>query len=261
MGILNILFKSTVSMKENSNTSASKTAAANAKEEKEGTAPDNASDTPKPATDGRRVHNLIILDESGSMSSIYHPALTGVNETLQTIREACKEHPGQEHFVTLVTFDTGHYNKIYYNTPAEKTIDINERQYRPSGGTPLYDAMGHAITQLRDYVAPDDVVLVTIITDGYENASREYNGRAIKALVENMKSKGWVFTYIGANQDVEKVAASISIDNHLSFECTDTGANEMFEKEMRCRKRMFGKIANNESRDSLGSDYFNEDND
>lgn len=59
----------------------------------------------------KRVHNLIILDESGSMSSIYRPALTGVNETLQTIRSAQEEHQNQQHFVTLVAFDSGHYNQ------------------------------------------------------------------------------------------------------------------------------------------------------
>ena len=148
-----------------------------------------------------KVHNLIILDESGSMMSIYYPALTGVNETLQTIRGAQKEHPDQEHFVTLVAFDTSHYNKIYHNTPAEKAIDISGEQYRPCGGTPLYDAMGRAINELHNKVTKGDVVLVTIITDGYENASREYNGKAIKSLVEAMRKEGWVFTYIGANQE------------------------------------------------------------
>lgn len=82
---------------------------------------------------------------------------------------------------------------------------------------PLYDAMGNAINTLRKSVADDDAGLVTIIPDGYENASSEYNGPAIKKLVETMKSKGWIFTYIGANQNVEAVAATISITNTLSF--------------------------------------------
>ena len=48
------------------------------------------TEAPKGGAGTKRVHNLIVLDESGSMQSIYHPALTGVNETLQTIREAQK---------------------------------------------------------------------------------------------------------------------------------------------------------------------------
>lgn len=110
--------------------------------------------------DAKRVHNLIIVDESGSMSSIYQPALTGLNETLQTIREAQKEHENQEHIVWLVTFDTGHFKQIYANTPAEKAEDITPEQYRPCGGTPLYDAMGKSINQLRPMVTADDVVCI-----------------------------------------------------------------------------------------------------
>lgn len=207
----------------------------------------------------KRVHNLILLDESGSMQSIYQPALTGVNETLQTICEAQKEHDNQEHIVWLVTFDTGHFKQIYANTPVEKAEAITPEQYRPCGGTPLYDAMGKSINQLRQIVTADDVVLVTVITDGYENASREYNGKAIKALVEEMKGRGWVFTYIGANQDVEAVAASMSIDNRLAFEANDECTGAMFERECRSRKKFFGKLSQNMSMCDLSTGYFDED--
>lgn len=203
-----------------------------------------------------KVHNLIILDESGSMMSIYYPALTGVNETLQTIREAQKEHPDQEHFVTLATFDTTHYNKIYHNTPAEKAIGITGEQYRPCGGTPLYDAMGKAINELRTKVAKGDIVLVTIITDGYENASQEYDGKAIKSLVEAMRKEGWVFTYIGANQDVDAVAESMAINNRMAFCASAAGTKAMFEKESRSRKRFFGKIQHSMKCSDLENDYF-----
>ena len=190
-----------------------------------------------------KVFNLIILDESGSMSAIYQEALTGVNETLQTIRMAKKEHPDQEHFVTLVAFDTGHYNQIYHLTSASMAKDITKEQYRPGGCTPLYDAMGRAINDLKRVAQQDDIVLVTIITDGYENASKEYTGHAIKALVEEMREKGWVFTYIGANQDVEKVAASMAINNHLAFEANFQGTNEMFARERISRGKFFEKAS------------------
>lgn len=207
----------------------------------------------------KRVHNLIILDESGSMQSIYQPALTGVNETLQTIREAQKEHENQTHFVSLIAFDSGHYNQIYSHIAAEKAIDITQEQYRPGGCTPLYDAMGRSITELRPNVVKDDVVLVTVITDGYENASREYNGKAIKSLVEAMKKEGWVFTYIGANQDVEAVAESMSIDNRLAFDADDESTGAMFEHERRSRKKFFSKLSRNMPMCDLSTGYFDED--
>lgn len=209
----------------------------------------------------KHVHNLIILDESGSMQSIYRPALSGVNETLQTIRNAQTEHQEQKHSVSLVAFDSGHYNRIYNNTPAEKAVDITKDQYRPDGCTPLYDAMGRSINELRPHVNAGDVVLVTVITDGYENASREYNGKAIKSLVEDMKNQGWVFTYIGANQDVEAVAASMSIDNHLAFDADDESTDAMFAKECRSRKKFFAKLSQNMPMADLGAGYFDEDDD
>lgn len=222
------------------------------------TAPTNGAPTGGGTEGTHRVHNLIILDESGSMSSIYLPALTGVNETLQTIRDAQDEHKNQQHFVTLVTFDTGHYNPIYDHVPAEQALDITKKQYSPGGGTPLYDAMGRGLTELRSFVGKDDIVLVTIITDGYENASCEYNAVAIKALVESLKAEGWVFTYIGANQDVTAVAGGLSIDNHLVFESNHESTQAMFEKELLSRKRFFDRVNKGETRSNLQKDYFNE---
>lgn len=207
----------------------------------------------------KRVHNLIILDESGSMGAIYQPALSGVNETLQTIREGQKEHQTQEHYVSLITFDTGHYNQIYLNTPAEKTVDITTGQYRPCGGTPLYDTMGRAINELRGNVSKDDIILVTVITDGYENASREYSGKAIKALIETMKTEGWIFTYIGANQDVEAVASSMAIDNSLAFESNACSTHAMFARECRSRSRLFGRIEQRMPDEDLGRNYFDDE--
>ena len=213
-----------------------------------------------------KIYNLIILDESGSMSVIYQEALTGVNETLQTIRMAKEEHPEQEHFVTLVAFDSGHYNEIYKGKEAAKAVDITADQYHPCGGTPLYDTMGRAITELRnhlDYIdnssnKEDNVVLVTVITDGYENASKEFTGAAIKALVEKMRKKGWVFTYIGANQDVDKVAESMAINNRMAFQATCEGTRDMFVKERMSRGKFFQKVSDRKyiSKEELENDFF-----
>lgn len=209
----------------------------------------------------KRVFNLIILDESGSMSSIERQAIDGVNETVQTIRAVQKKHPEQEHFLTLVSFNSDAVKTIYDKTQAEKVEDLSEKQYQPSCGTPLYDAMGNALTNLRKSVAEDDVILVTVITDGYENASHEYNGAAIKSLVESLKAKGWIFTYIGANQDVEKVAATISINNTLSFSANVEGTRAMFATEKKARTRLFDRLADNIAPCAMFDDYFDDDKD
>lgn len=207
----------------------------------------------------QRVFNLIILDESGSMSSIERQAIDGVNETVQTIRAAQKKHENQEHFVTLVSFNSARVKTIYDNIEADKVEELTSGQYVPSTGTPLYDAMGEALNALRKSVAENDAVLVTIITDGYENASTEYNGPAIKKLVESLKAKGWLFTYIGANQDVEKVAASISITNTLSFSADAEGTVEMFAAERKARNRWAERLSLNIDPCDMADDYFKEE--
>ena len=161
------------------------------------------TDTKSTAT----VRNLIILDASGSMQLIYSQALNGLNETLQTIRQGEIDNPELRQLVSLSTFSSISHKKIYNNIIASQAHDITSDQYRASGGTPLYDAIGRGIADIEAVKAPNDSVLVTIITDGEENCSREFNGPQIKALIEAKRGQGWVFTYIGANQDVEKVAA------------------------------------------------------
>lgn len=219
------------------------------------------------STSSQRVHNLIILDESGSMMSIWKEAMTGVNETLGTIRAAKEKYPEQEHLVTLIAFDTPRYDKIFMSTPIDMTHDITEDEYLPRGMTPLYDAMGRALNELKHNVKEGDIVLVTVITDGYENASREYTGPAIKKLIEELKKQDWVFTYIGANQDVEKAAGEIAINNHMAFTADNAGTRVMFDREMNARNNFFKKVHHNsmdishEDKMDIADGYFSESDD
>jgi len=190
-----------------------------------------------------QVFNLIILDESGSMSCIQHQALTGLNETLQTIRNAQEEHPEMKQLVSIVPFESGHIRLLRDKTPITEVQDLRPEEYRPGACTPLFDAIGFGIQSIRQHVTDDDSVLVTIITDGYENASREYSGKAIAMIIDELKKKGWVFTYIGANQDAVEVAKTMNINNALNFCQDDAGTAEMFKKERISRKRYMEKQA------------------
>ena len=189
-----------------------------------------------------RIFNLIIIDESGSMQSIKKAAIDSVNETIQTIRSAQKKHEGQEHYVSLVTFNDD-VKTVYECVPVDEVKELTAETYQPDCCTALYDAMGISLNALRKKVAEDDKVLVTVVTDGYENASKEYSGKAIKALVDELKGKGWVFAYIGANQDVEAVAATISITNVMQFDATPLGTAAMGARVASARGRLFDRIA------------------
>ena len=109
----------------------------------------------------KRVHNLIIVDESGSMEVIRKQAFVGMNETLQTVRKMQEKFPDQEQFVTLLTFDTGHTTWHYDNLPAAQTNDLDWKAYCPGGGTPLYDAIGKGISKTNAQIEEGDHVLET----------------------------------------------------------------------------------------------------
>lgn len=188
-----------------------------------------------------RIFNLIIIDESGSMQSIKKEAIDSVNETIQTIRAAQKKHEDQEHFITIVSFNDD-VKSICKCISADEAKELTAETYQPDCCTALYDAMGISLNELRKNVAENDKVLVTVVTDGYENASKEYDGKAIKSLVDELKAKGWVFAYVGANQDVEQVAATISITNVMNFEATHQGTRMMSTKLNSARTRFFDSV-------------------
>ena len=194
-----------------------------------------------------KIYNLIIIDESGSMSCIRQQAMDSLNETIQTIRAAQERNENQEHFVTLVTFnDTA--TIVNDCAPINEIKELTAESYRPDCCTALYDAMGISLSALHKKVSKEDKVLVTIVTDGYENASQEYNLRTIKALVEELKAKGWVFAYLGANQDAEEVAFSMSIDNAMRWESTREGTAYMSERLNYSRSRWYDEAATNSER-------------
>ena len=184
------------------------------------------------------VFNLIIVDESGSMGIIQQQAFSGMNETLQTVRQMQQKYPEQEQRVTLVTFNSAHTTWHYDNTPAMSTKDLRKEDYQPNGCTPLYDAMGSAISKVNAMTTDRDHVLVTVITDGEENSSREWTLQLIRSMIEKLKKQNWTFTLIGTdNLDVESMAHSFAIDEHLEFHQDDRGTRSMFERERRSRER------------------------
>lgn len=194
-----------------------------------------------------RIYNLIILDESGSMDDIRMQALTGVNETIQTIRLSQKENPDDHQMLCFITFDHGPHTRpdvrlIIDNERIENVDDIKPEQYKPEGMTPLYDAMGKAITSLQKIVKEGDHVLVTVVADGFENASRCYNASQIKELVDSLIAKGWVFTYIGANQNSEQVARGLGISSVMDFEASVEGSEMMFRKMRSCSRAYYKKV-------------------
>ena len=226
----------------------------------------NQTTNAEKANVAKRIFNLIILDESGSMYGLEKMCVDGVNETIQTIKNAAQSNSEQKQMFSFITFSGRAMGElpIRVKTYLEEITNVDEfpvTAYAPNGCTPLFDAMGIALTELEKKVTDDDIALVTVITDGYENASRMYSQKAIQNLVSRLDERGWVFTYIGANQDAMYESSKVGIKNSLNFCADEEGMKKMWEKERRSRDMFYQKSSYKRMNDEdLKENYFNNDN-
>ncbi len=180
------------------------------------------------------VFNLIILDESGSMSGIENQTLSGCNETLNVIRSTAKEKSDKiRSLVSVYAFQSGsEYPSRYLvkNAKPEEVRDITVKDYHPLGSTPLLDAVGSTLSELKAVASTHENAtgIVTIITDGYENSSEHYTWQSVGNLILQLKEIGWTINLIGANIDVEKMAKTINVDNRMAFTADANDTKRMF---------------------------------
>lgn len=184
----------------------------------------------------KRVINLIIADESGSMSVIRDTTLAGLNETITTCQKMQEKFPTMEQHITLITFDSNHTKVIFDNIPALEAKPLSQKDYVPEAATPLYDAIGQAITKTYAQTEKTDNVLVTILTDGEENSSTEFDLKMVKRLIDKQKEQGWTFTFIGTDDlNVEGMAHEMGIKSFLSFSRDCESTSKMFSKDRASR--------------------------
>lgn len=208
-----------------------------------------------------KIFNLIILDESGSMEAIKAATLSGFNEVVQTIQGASQLFPEQVHNVTLVTFNGLGISTRIDNQSADQLTLLTDELFRPTANTPLYDAMGRSLLRLEWLTEKETnyTVLVSVLTDGEENASREFTGPQIQALVTRLKQRNWSFTYMGANHAVQKMALSLSIEQSITFQTNEQDMKQLFEKERKGRTAFYDKRSKGQSIRDAESNYFEQD--
>ena len=204
-----------------------------------------------------KIYNLIILDESGSMESIKHSTLNGFNELMQSINNSMKSDPEIEQWINFYSFNGAGITEQIELQRCDGLSSLTDSTYAPQDMTPLYDAIGTACNNLQKKLKEKEKysVLVTILTDGEENASKEYNHSAISAFINSLKHRGWIFTYIGANHDVEKMAKSLNILNHLSFQANEQDVSIMFSKNSESRRKYIDKLKSGKI-NTLNEDFF-----
>ncbi len=154
----------------------------------------------------------IILDRSGSMESVKQDTIGGFNSFLSE-----QQKVEGEGALSLVQFDD-QYDVVYEDKDINSADKLTERTFQPRGSTALFDAIGRTVNSVGQRLAalpeaerPDKVLLV-IMTDGFENASREFTAAKISEMIGHQRNVyKWEFMFIGANQDAVLSAQEIGI--------------------------------------------------
>lgn len=144
------------------------------------------------------LNSYILLDRTGSMSGIWDEALGSVNAYAKSVIEP-DEGPQVNNDITLAVFDhheSFQFDVLRENVKGTEWTEVSSNEVSPRGMTPLFDAIGR-IMAVAESDAPEKAVIV-IMTDGKENASREFNKDTAKAALDRAEKKGWQVIFLGA---------------------------------------------------------------
>lgn len=187
----------------------------------------------------------VVLDRSGSMEDIRDDVIGGFNAFL-----AQQQVDGDHSTLTLVQFDSvDSYEVVHSFRPVRDVPALSAETYLPRGGTPLLDAMGRTMVNLRDWIARQadgskpDKVLVVFITDGQENASHEYTRPQIVEMMKTREQEsGWQFVFLSADLEAINEAGHLGVCHQrlMAFDKSSQGVREAFlsmsECVYQCRK-------------------------
>lgn len=180
------------------------------------------------------IHNLLLIDESGSMQKLHHAVIDSINDTLLAIKNCERDQSSQSQRVSLFTFNGIGVKMHMFNKSCDEFGSMRYDQYNPNSTTPLMDCLGQAIGMVRTLSdRANTKVIVTIVTDGQENGSKKYCKKSIKELISLMKCAGWIFNYVGANHDVKKTCEGLNISNYYIFQNSPSDLkNQMYLERM-----------------------------
>lgn len=170
----------------------------------------------------------LILDRSGSMGGRVDDVVKGVNAFIEEQKKL--KTPAA---LAMVRFDSEATECFRPMVNMNDVAELKNHEYKPRGGTPLLDAVGHTIVQLDDDWKAEkaDRAIVVIVTDGQENSSVEYTKEKVKALVKAREDIGkWTFIYLGANVDSFAEASTMGIQalNTANYKNTAQGTRAMY---------------------------------
>ena len=149
---------------------------------------------------------LFILDRSGSMNNMADEAISGFNSFLKDQRR-CEGNAR----LSLTLFDH-EYTPVIQSMSLESVPMLNDKNYEPRGTTALLDAVGRSIDDCKQRqqkmpkASASSRVIVVVLTDGLENASKDYDYKCVKKLVEQQKKSGWEFLFLASDLETSKDA-------------------------------------------------------
>ena len=206
----------------------------------------------------RKTIYHLIVDKSGSMQDCTEATINGFNEQVNRIKHKALEYEEEEITMGLTTFNT-YVDHHYFQLNPNVVELLNNVTYLPQGSTALLDAVGESITQIERKVTESSIpstVIVVILTDGYENASKSYNLVKIRNMISRLEETGkWTFSFIGATLDAVDVAASMSIkrQNSFAFDKKEMGQS-VWNKLDKSVSSYFNKKRENRNLDNLFED-------
>ena len=164
-----------------------------------------------------------VLDCSGSMTPYVERTVSGFNEFVQS--------SSKDSVLSLLLFsDT--VKVVSENVKVSEVAPLTTDLYKPSGSTALLDGIGHAIELAEKFEpkswADDGSVIILIMTDGDENASKKYTKTQINKLITKKKLLGWNFIFMGANQDAIRTASEFSIQKESSLTFNANNVKDAF---------------------------------
>jgi len=178
----------------------------------------------------QQIHKVVVsflLDETGSMSSVRDKTISGFNKYLNILN--ANKLPT---ILRLMTFNTKRFSVPYDWEDIRSVTDLTRQSYHPEAMTNLYDAIGKLIHETEGYIehlSPTPEVICTIMTDGLENSSTEYTGRAVSKLISEKEKEGWTFVYLAANQDAWAEGGAMGIDRWSSANYESDAPDEALE--------------------------------
>jgi len=174
---------------------------------------------------------VMVLDRSGSMRSVKDDTIGGFNSFLEEQRKV----KGKAE-VSLVLFDD-QYEPQFAGVDLNVVADLDDTTFVPRGLTALLDAVGKTISSTYSSIKsakkkdrPEQVIFV-VITDGFENSSREYTREALFNMITEMKEKEkWEFMFLGANQDAIEVGGQYGFDagSSLTYSANEKGVTTSY---------------------------------